>query len=229
MDQIKILRSVDEFVFDVALWPRDILRLLLSALAPWRVHARVKEEWAKPTDERFKDALSPSFFWLLVVVLPYFLLLDHYFRAVALKIPRLLDVTHQPWPVRLFALALLLAAWPLSCSLLLRKRSGKVKDRDTLKRLFLTHCIVLTPAALVLLSTLLLAATFRERRTRTLNGYLFGAFAVMSLYAEIAVSTCELEEGWFRRLDTAWSCLGRSILHATAVVLCGGALIIGSS
>ncbi|HEV7299615.1 MAG TPA: hypothetical protein VGN72_09645 [Tepidisphaeraceae bacterium] len=225
MEQLKVLQTLDQVIFEIGMWPRDVARRLRSAFVPWRVHRDIKEEWAKEPALRFRNGISPNLFWILSVLVPYFLLLDHYFRAVAERYPQIGNLAAQPWPLRMMVLAVVLAAWPMSCSLLIAKRSGQALDREATKRLFATHCVVLVPASLSLLTSLVLCALFQER-SRTMNGVFFYGFVVLGFYAQVAIAMAEMPPGWFRRIETMWDCFGRTLGHAIVIALVGLTLIM---
>ncbi len=229
MQFMETLRSAEDVVVDTILWPIDVRRYLTMAFLPWRVHAEMMAEWSKPRGERFAGRLSPEMFWLLVVALPYFGLLDHYLLALGAGNTNLTVVTSQPWPVRFVALVVILIAWPVSCSLLLYRRSRYAgAGRNALRRLIATHCVAMSPASLLLLAALAASAVLHER-ARSLNGVLLLAFMAASVYAETAIAVRESSPGWLDRIDTVWGCLSRSILHAICVIALGLGLIMAAS
>jgi len=229
MQFMESLRSAEDIVVDTVLWPIDMRRYLTMAFLPWRVHAEMMVEWSKPRAERFGGRLSPEMFWLLVVALPYFGLLDHYLLALGAGNISLTAVTSQPWPVRFVALVVILIAWPVSCSLLHCRRSRyAAAGRNTLRRLIATHCVAMAPASLLLLGALAASALLHER-ARNLNRGLCLAFLVASVYAETAIAIRESSPGWLDRIDMVWGCLSRSILHAICVIALGMGLIMAAN
>src|ERR1044072_3770077 len=77
MDPLRLLESIEEFLYRTAIWvlllPRTVLRVVIG---PGRIFSYVRAELAKTTDERFKDLLSPVLFWSLAALIQHIMLLD---------------------------------------------------------------------------------------------------------------------------------------------------------
>lgn len=73
MDLQKFLRAVEDFIYEIALWPALIVKTLIQfTLRPERVHQYVEVELAKAEDVRYDEYMSPVLFWLLIGFAPYF-------------------------------------------------------------------------------------------------------------------------------------------------------------
>lgn len=207
MEPIAVLRSVEGLVFEVAMWPRAMISLMWKALLrPWWVRRYVAEEWEKPETERFAEYMSPILFWLLAVVVPYFLLIDHALAAAAQRFAWLTPFASQAWPLRFFVAAFFLAGGPLSTARRLRKAGGDCQTRDKLKRLFSIQCVCLAPAYVLFLLALL-AGILAPRMHQWLPGvFLWGSF-VSALYVETAVIWTELRTRWHHKVDAIIPCV----------------------
>ena len=76
MDLIKLLKSVDDFIYEIALWvlfvPRTFFKILFR---PRWVCTYVEAELQKDKQARFQEYLSPILYWALVGLVPYFFVL----------------------------------------------------------------------------------------------------------------------------------------------------------
>jgi len=73
MDLQKFLRAIEDFIYEIALWPALILKTLVQfSMRPARVHRYVEMELAKAEEERYNDYMSPVLLWLLIGFAPYF-------------------------------------------------------------------------------------------------------------------------------------------------------------
>lgn len=149
MDFIKIIRSLEEFLYEVMSWiifyPRTILRILLH---PTRMTTYSEEEQDDLPSERFTDALSPPLLLMLTIVL------THGFElASGVRLP------HFAGPVAelimgtdanlLLFRAFTFATIPLVISWLALRRAGKDVDRITLRAPFYGQCYLVVPFALL--------------------------------------------------------------------------------
>src|SRR5579864_6553655 len=77
MDVLKLLESLEEFLYRLALWvilgPKTLFFIFRS---PAAINRYVTDELGKSVDERFKDLLSPVLFWVLAALMPYIMLID---------------------------------------------------------------------------------------------------------------------------------------------------------
>ena len=71
MDFAKLLKSVEDAVYEVMVWllllPKTLIRVTFR---PKWAMKYIDEEWLKKPDERFDEYLSPVMLWLLSAVFP---------------------------------------------------------------------------------------------------------------------------------------------------------------
>lgn len=170
--------------------------------------------------------MRPTWFWLLGVTLPYFMLLDHFFQAVVARHPILATMGEQPWPVRFSVVALVLAAWPMGCSLVIQDVQSLHAKRDSLRRLFATHCIALGPASLLLFLAMLLPALFDKPSERLMTS-LLALFTATSLYSQTAIAYLEVRS-WGGRARVVVGCFLRTFVVALAVTSLAAVMIGGA-
>lgn len=229
MEQFKTIRSLPELIFEVALWPSEAGRLLLMGLTPWKAHAAIAKECELSEDKRSKSGLTPTLFWLLIVVAPFFLLFDYTLRRLPpTQVTEWLCAV--PGLIRFAAFALFMSAWPVSAAFLLRRESGSRKTSD-LKRLIATNCVVQAPAMLVLFSMLMLTFAVHEK-ARPFNSALLLLFCGLNCYSVVATVMCEVNPKRgrsIRRVLATLSCSGRGLSFGLLVVLAGCMLIMLST
>jgi hypothetical protein len=150
MDFIKIIRSLEEFLYEVMSWiifyPRTILRILLH---PTRMTTYSEAEQDDLPSDRFTDALSPPLLLMLTIVLTH-----------GLELASGMELPHFTGPVAdlligndanlLLFRALVFATIPLLVSWVALRRAGKEVDRVTLRAPFYGQCYLVTPFALFL-------------------------------------------------------------------------------
>lgn len=149
MDFIKIIRSLEEFLYEVMSWiifyPRTILRILLH---PTRMTTYSEEEQDDLPSDRFTDALSPPLLLMLTIVL------THGFElASGVTLPRFTGpvaelLVGNDVNLLLFR-AFAFATIPLLISWVALRRDGKEVDRVTLRAPFYGQCYLVAPFALM--------------------------------------------------------------------------------
>ena len=220
MEQLSVLRTIEDAVFEIANWPWDMARLAWMSLRPWKVQAYVKAEWIKEPDKRFKDTMSPIMFWLILVVLPCFLLLDHHLQQATILHSSLQIIANQAWPVRFSIFSFFMACWPACCSRAIVKYLPIEQDNSTMKRLFNTFCIAAAPSAFLLLTVLILATIFHEQ-ARAINGKIASAYIVVCVLTQIIIAFNEIprKKLWFFDVLQCFSIW--SLLHGLSLVIIG--------
>lgn len=139
MDFIRILRSLEEFLYEVMTWlvfyPRTLLR---SAFRPIGILEYSRAELRKPEEEQFQDSLSAPLFLMLSLVISH---------AIELAIGHPMPKVSQAGE-RLFASyqnlvilrSVMFAAFPLMFALQQVKDSKQPLTRQTLRGPFFGEC-----------------------------------------------------------------------------------------
>lgn len=149
MDFLKILRSLEELVYEIVTWlllyPRTLWR---SIRHPVSMLAGTARELERPPDSRFLDQVSPVLFLLLSLLLAQAV-------GLALRVQMPEDERVRASPVfgsaqnLLLFRALLFASYPLTIAQGVLRRQGTRIDRETLRAPFFAHCYLATPFVLV--------------------------------------------------------------------------------
>jgi hypothetical protein len=149
MDFIKIIRSLEEFLYEVMSWiifyPRTILRILLH---PTRMTTYSEEEQDDLPSERFTDALSPPLLLMLTIVLTYGFQIASGVTLPSFTGP-VADLVMGTDANLLLVRALTIATIPLVISWMALRRAGKEVDRITLRQPFYGQCYLVVPFALL--------------------------------------------------------------------------------
>jgi hypothetical protein len=147
MDFMKLLRSFEEFLFEATSW------LVFYPLTMWRVLVRPLETMAYSDAEqadddtgRYDDALTPSLFLLITVVLMNGV-------AMAAHLPRPPGsgslqhaIFDSPQNAALFR-SLIFSLIPLVAAVLLLRRQGARLSRESLRPPFYAQCYLAGPCA----------------------------------------------------------------------------------
>jgi hypothetical protein len=154
MDLQQLLRALEEFIYEIALWPimvpRTLLRFGFRAL---RTDAYVRAELDKRDEERYLEYTSPILLWLLVGFTPCFVTVLLY--AGHAHNPVLDVVLKESIEARLAAL-LIVSIWPpVTFAVGILARSKTPITRETLRYPLYTQCMFLAPFYLIGLATVL--------------------------------------------------------------------------
>jgi hypothetical protein len=151
MDLQKLLAAVEEFVYEIGLWTILLPKtLLLLAFRPKKITEYVNAELDKPATDRYAEYLSPITFWLLLAVVPSFVLGMHYLRT---RIdPFSETIASAPVKVRFAALIIFLLWPPLTFAISTLIREKTKLTRESLRRPFYVQCMCLAPFYSMLLA-----------------------------------------------------------------------------
>ena len=194
MDYIRIIRSLEEFLYEVVTWfvfyPRTIGRIVLQ---PARAMAFCEAEQAAPEPQRYEDAISPPLLLMLTV------LVVHGLELVAgVKLPEGTTALTRPlfasdWNTVLFR-SVAFSIFPLVMATSVARRRGLGLRRSTLRGPFAAQCYLAAPFALGISGASVLA-----RMPSSTARYAGAALALVTtawyLLAETACLRRQLEVG----------------------------------
>lgn len=144
MDLGQLITALEEFIYEIALWPILLLKTLLRfALRPLKTDQYVRGELAKIAKDRYRESLSPLLFWILIGVVPAYMVITAYLMHSSEKEARFL--MDDPVEVRFAALLIFLIWPPLTFAVGLLIQSGERLTRETLRYPFYTQCMILAP------------------------------------------------------------------------------------
>lgn len=211
MNFMAIIRSLEEFVYEIVTWlvfyPRLFLQVLLR---PLRTLAYAQAEFDKPEEQRFDAALSPLLFLLLSLLISHLAELAARQTATDLAIMTS-GILNSDFNLVVFR-AVLFAAFPLAFAVEEVVSRKAPLARSTLMAPFYIQCL---PAAVYALAVGLgLLAALRPGT----EGLGWGVAAAASLWY-LAVQV-----GWQRRRGRGW---GWAIAVALGGFLAGWTAVIG--
>src|ERR1700730_5777709 len=110
MDILKVLQSVEDLIYEVALWivfiPKTFFRVVLH---PRWCHTYVVAEFQKDSKERFEAYMSPVLFWLTTGVVPYLFVIDYLMGEKQSRVAQEVEFSTflgLPWATRLVTVAI---------------------------------------------------------------------------------------------------------------------------
>lgn len=214
MDFLKLLKSLEEFLYEVITW------LVFFPLTLWRVArhpqrmARYAEtELKDKLEKQFDDALSPPLFLMLAILAAHVLeLVLHQQVQATSELSR--QVMENEQGLLLYR-TLTFALWPLLMAIHCQRRRGIRLDRESLRRPFYAQCYLAAPFAITLSVAVQLVIKPGVMSTRI--GWALAALA--------AVWYLCVQARWLR--DTLQGSWPGSLLSAAWVLLLGGIVNLG--
>jgi hypothetical protein len=158
MDFVRIIRSLEELLYEVMTWiifyPRTMVRILFN---PTQMTLYSEAELGDAPEQQYTDSLSPPLLLMLTIVLTHGIEL-----AVGLKATSSLKAGSEFAKFMtneqnlLIVRALVTAIVPLVIALVALRASRTPLDRNTLRQPFFSQCFLITPFAFVFsLSTII--------------------------------------------------------------------------
>lgn len=149
MDFLKIINSLEEFLYEAMSWllfyPITLWRSVTSPLA---LMAYSDQELTKPVDRQYLDSVSPPLFLMLSLLIAHGLEVATH---TSMRMPgehALSDQIFRSHETLLLVRSLLYGLYPLFFSATLLKRSGQFFDRERLRAPFYGQCCVVSPFAI---------------------------------------------------------------------------------
>lgn len=215
MDFVKILRSLEEFLYEVMSWlafyPRTLLRIVARPVA---VSRYTVQEMAQEQDRRFTETISPPLMLILSLLLAHGV---EMIVAPPLAFPHnaAADLVFGTEQGLLLFRCVSFSLYALIAALWTMARTRQPLDRDTLRGPFYVQCFLASPFALFVSLSLMAA------RLETGWGAAAGASGAIAtvlwyLWARASVYRHFSGAGMPRALATA----GVNFLIATALVCC---------
>ncbi|MBY8824995.1 hypothetical protein [Sphingomonas colocasiae] len=150
MDFLRIVRSLEEFLYEVMSWlvfyPKTMWRALRHPLEILRYSER---EMSDKPDDQFTDLLSPPLFLMITILLSHSIEIASHqvLPAPSTSIGKELMASEQNL---LILRSILFAIYPLMFAMRRLKRQKLPLDRETLRKPFFAQCYVAAPAALAM-------------------------------------------------------------------------------
>jgi hypothetical protein len=143
MDFMKLLKSLDDFLYEVVGWiifyPITLIRSILNPVEMLRYSDR---ELLEPDDEQYTDTFNPPIFLLITLLIAYLL-----GKVIQPQI-KLSSLLSKDTDLLLFR-GVIFSIFPVLMAVDLLRHQGKRIDRATLRPLFYGQCFIAAPFALV--------------------------------------------------------------------------------
>lgn len=176
MDFLKILRSLEEFLYEVITWlvfyPRTLWRVLRHPLI---TSGYARSQVDDNPDNPFSDSISPPLFLMLTVMILQTIAFAMHKDGAPLSNP-LAQLVFGNEQYQLIYLSVAYCLWPLIFSAGVLRLSQQPLNRETLRSPFFAQCFIVAPFALgvnvglaiihqaspaaILIGLILLVATF---------------------------------------------------------------------
>ena len=159
MDFIKVIRSLEELLYEVMTWlvfyPRTMWRITAHPAATTRYS---EDEETQAAAEQYTDTLSPPLLLMLTILIAHGLEIGTGAKMLEAKtaVGRAIFGSAQNL---LMLRALLFSVLPLVAATALLRRRGLALDRKTLRGPFFSQCYLAAPFALAVSAGLVLART----------------------------------------------------------------------
>src|SRR5258708_274790 len=127
MNFLDILKSIEQAVYEIALWviliPKTIFKILFH---PTKIQEYIHTELQKDEKNQFADNMSPVVLWLLLVVIPSYMIIKHFVTDLPLY------MSNRPENY-LFYVTSALVSFLLTPALLIHLFDKKKFERDSFK------------------------------------------------------------------------------------------------
>jgi hypothetical protein len=222
MDFLKLLRSLEEFLYELCTWflffPRTLYRVVMH---PRRMAQYVNTELTQKLERQFDDAISPPMFLMLAVLVAHGVeLLMHQTVAGTSELSRTVMGNEESL---LLYRSITFAIWPLIATVHLLRRKRVPMTRESLRRPFFMQCYLTAPFAVALSTSMVFVRLPGELSTT------------------LGIATGVISAGWYLVIQASWLkvALQRSWLNSvlsalwvfalgTAINMTVGIVLLGS-
>ena len=222
MDFVKIIRSIEEFLYEAMTWllfyPRTFWRCVTH---PDWIIAYTDKELGETPGEQFTDLISPPLFLIISIVIAHGVEVALGNRLPRTSMPLLNQITASEENLLIFR-AILYSVFPLVMATGLLHTRGTPIDRETLRSPFFLQCYLAAPFAVVTSS----AVAFLSAQGPTYH-VIGGLLLALALLWYVVVETRwmyhHIQQGWWRAFGLA---LGYLLLALLLVGLIAAVLAI---
>ncbi|MDY0980966.1 MULTISPECIES: hypothetical protein [Stenotrophomonas] len=221
MDFLKLLRSLEEFLYELCTWflffPRTLYRVVMH---PRRMAQYVNTELTQKLERQFDDAISPPMFLMLAVLVAHGVeLLMHQTVAGTSELSRTVMGNEESL---LLYRSITFAIWPLIATVHLLRRKRVPMTRESLRRPFFMQCYLTAPFA-VALSTSMVFVRLPGELSTTLGIATGVVSAGWYLVVQASWLKVALQRSWLNSvLSALWVfALGTAINMTVGIVLLG--------
>jgi hypothetical protein len=202
VDLLKILRSLEEFLYEAITWlifyPRTLWRIVSQ---PLTMAKYASTEIDQKTDNQFTDAISPPLFLMLTLGLAHVIELSSNSAGLVVKSAIGQSILNNEQNLLIYR-SIAFSIWPLVFASAYLQTTKVALDRDSLRGPFFAQCYITAPFALGLsLGTSLIHQPEDWLRVAGLSSMMIG----LSWYiiTQTRWSRLRLNLGWWRALAFA--------------------------
>jgi hypothetical protein len=220
MDFVKIIRSIEEFLYEAMTWllfyPRTFWRCVTH---PDWIAAYTDKELGESPGEQFTDLISPPLFLILSIIIAH---------GVEVALGNRLPKTDLPFLNRIAASeenllivrAILYSVFPLVMAAGLLRTRGTPIDRESLRSPFFLQCYLAAPFAVVTSSAVALLSAHGQTYS-IVGGVLLALAMVWYVVVETRWMYRHIQQGWWRAFVLAFGylLLAQLIVGLIAAVL----------
>jgi hypothetical protein len=181
MDFVRLIRSVEEFVYEICVWilliPKTLFKIIFN---PKWVILYIKEELAKEEKKQFQEYVPPMLFWVLIVVIPTFIILRTLSVELSLENKTFTELWGNSLETKILVISAFLVAGPLTFSWGIQKKQKKPITKDSFRENFYIQVYVFSPLQFFTVWIFLV----NDEMTGTLTEIIILSFVLIgSLYA----------------------------------------------
>ncbi|MCX2919888.1 hypothetical protein ORK51_06845 [Stenotrophomonas rhizophila] len=218
MDFLKLLRSLEEFLYELCTWflffPRTLYRVVVH---PRRMAQYVDTELKEKLERQFDDAISPPMFLMLSVLVAHGVELMLHQQVVGTgALSRSIFGNEESL---LLYRSITFAIWPLVTTTHLLRRKHVPMTRESLRRPFFMQCYLTAPFAVTLSTSMVFVRLPGE--LSTVLGTAVGVIAAL-WYAVVQAGWLKvaLQRSWLNTiLSTVWVLVLGSLINLTIGVI----------
>lgn len=186
MDLMRIVQSLEEFLYTVMTWllfyPRTLWRVITR---PFVIAERVETEMSAAPDSQFSDMVSPPLFLILSVVLAHVLELTLHVKILQSDATLASEIFGSEQALLAYR-SVTFSTFPLVMAAEFLRLKGSPIDKDSLRHPFFVQCLLTAPFAVVFSAA----------------GVLMRMDAVYFQLGGIAVMLVII--GWYLTIQTLW-------------------------
>ncbi|MEN3951105.1 hypothetical protein [Iodidimonas sp. SYSU 1G8] len=186
MDLMRIVQSLEEFLYTVMTWllfyPRTLWRVITR---PFVIAERVETEMSAAPDSQFSDMVSPPLFLILSVVIAHVLELTLHVKVLQSQATLASEIFGSEQALLAYR-SVTFSTFPLVMASEFLRLKGSQIDRESLRHPFFVQCLFTAPFAVIFSAAIVLM------RTETPDFQLAGLVLVLVII------------GWYLRVQTLW-------------------------
>lgn len=201
MDFVRLIRSIDELIYEICLWVLQVPKTFLKIMRPGWTITYTSQELKKQEKERFQEYVSPMLLWLIVVVIPTFILLKSFLAGLSPGNESFKEILGESLETRILVVSTFLVAGPLTFAVAIHLSQRKTITKEDFKENFFIQIYAFTPLEFFLLWILPAADTQDGSIAQAISMFMLPLGALYSwwfIYYEMRIIKSLLNTGWLK-------------------------------